>query len=119
MSDNANTGSALFVRLAPEESTRLERAVAASGKSKRRLVGEAVREHLTDDGLVVGRAQLHEEPHEVLSVGELAAWLRLDEPAVLAAAEAGELPGRRIGADWRFSRPAIAAWLAAAPQPQP
>ena len=119
MSTDENAGAALFVRLAPEESTRLERAVAASGKSKRRLVGEAVREHLTEDGLVVGRVALREEPHDVLTVGELAAWLRLDEPAILAAAESGELPGRRIGADWRFSRPAIASWLGAGARPQP
>jgi hypothetical protein len=48
--------SPLFVRLPNEDARHLERAVAASGKSKRRLVSEAVREHLTDDGLVVGRA---------------------------------------------------------------
>jgi len=27
-------------------------------------------------------------------------------------AEGGELPGRRIGEDWRFSRSALLAWLA-------
>jgi len=36
-----------------------------------------------------------------LSSGTL---LKLDEPAVLAAAQGGELPGRRIGGHWRFSR---------------
>jgi excisionase family DNA binding protein len=104
-------GGGLFVRLAADELQRLDRAVAASGKSKRRLVGEAVREHLTDDGLVVGRVQLREEPPEILTPGELADWLRLDEGAVLAAAAAGDLPGRVIGGQWRFSRAAIAAWL--------
>jgi excisionase family DNA binding protein len=38
--------------------------------------------------------------------------LKLDEAAVLDAAEAGELPGRRIGGYWRFSRSAVLAWLA-------
>ena len=40
---------------------------------------------------------------------------RSTEAEVVALAEAGELPGRRIGEHWRFSRPALIAWLAAAP----
>ncbi len=48
----------------------------------------------------------------MLSAGETAALLKLDEPAVLLAAESGELPGRQIGGHWRFSRSAVLAWLA-------
>jgi hypothetical protein len=33
--------------------------------------------------------------------------------AIAAFAEAGELPGRRIGGDWRFPRAALLKWLAA------
>ena len=36
----------LFVRLASDDADRLDAAVAATGKSKRRLVSEAMREHL-------------------------------------------------------------------------
>jgi excisionase family DNA binding protein len=102
----------LFVRLPHDDARQLERAVAASGKSKRQLVSEAVREHLADDGLVVGRAALRELGDEVMTAAETAALLKLDEPAVLAAAQDGELPGRQIGGHWRFSRNAILAWLA-------
>jgi excisionase family DNA binding protein len=28
-------------------------------------------------------------------------------------AESGDLPGRRIGGEWRFARAALLAWLAA------
>jgi excisionase family DNA binding protein len=104
--------SPLFVRLPNEDAQQLERAVAASGKSKRRLVSEAVREHLTDDGLVVGHAALRETGDEVMTAAETAALLKLDDPAVLTAAQGGELPGRQIGGHWRFSRAAILAWLA-------
>jgi excisionase family DNA binding protein len=104
--------SPLFVRLPNDDARQLERAVAASGKSKRQLVSEAVREHLTDDGLVVGRASLREIGDEVMTAGETAALLKLDEAVVLAAAESGDLPGRRIGGHWRFSRDAVLAWLA-------
>jgi len=103
--------SALFVRLPAAEGRQLERAVAASGKTKRQLVSEAVREHLTDDGLVVGRASIQESGDEVMTVGEVAALLKLDEPAVLAAAESRDLPGREIAGHWRFSRAAVLAWL--------
>jgi excisionase family DNA binding protein len=103
--------SALFVRLPASEGRQLEMAVAASGKTKRQLVSEAVREHLTDDGLVVGHASIQETGDEVMTVGEAAVLLKLDESTVLAAAESLDLPGRQIDGHWRFSRSAVLAWL--------
>jgi excisionase family DNA binding protein len=112
VSDMQSNVSPLFVRLPNEDAQHLERAVLASGKSKRQLVSEAVREHLTDDGLVVGHVALQETGDEVMTVGEAAALLKLDEQAVIAAAQGGDLPARQIGGHWRFSRSAILAWLA-------
>jgi excisionase family DNA binding protein len=103
----------LYVRLPAEETRRLERAVAATGKTKRQLVGEAVREHLGEDGLTVGRVTPLEPPTEVLTLPEAAHLLRLEDAAVRAAADAGELPGRRVGEEWRFSRSALLDWLGA------
>jgi excisionase family DNA binding protein len=37
----------------------------------------------------------------------------VEEAAILELAERGELPGRRIGEAWRFSRAALLQWLAA------
>jgi excisionase family DNA binding protein len=104
----------LYVRLPAEQARELDQAVAASGKSKRQVVEDAVRAHLGDGGLVVGHAALREAAPEILTVPEAAALLRVDDDAVIAAAEAGELPGRRLGAEWRFSRAAVLAWLGAA-----
>lgn len=101
----------LFVRLPNADARHLAQAVAASGKSKRQLVSEAVREHLSDDGLVIGHVALREVGDEVMTVGETAALLKLDESAVLTAAQGGDLPGRQIDGHWRFSRRAILAWL--------
>ena len=42
---------------------------------------------------------------------EAAAFLRVDESELLSAAVEGELPGRAIGDEWRFSRAALLAWL--------
>jgi excisionase family DNA binding protein len=42
----------------------------------------------------------------------VAALLRLPVEAVSARAQAGELPGRRFGDEWRFARTAVMDWLA-------
>ncbi len=70
-----------------------------------------MREHVSEDGLIVGRVALREETPEVLTIGEAASLLRLDEDQVLQAAQQGELPARRIASDWRFSRLALLSWL--------
>jgi hypothetical protein len=103
--------SPLFVRLPAADAQQLDMAVAASGKTKRQLVSEAVREHLTDDGMVVGRVSIHEVGDEVMTLAETAALLKLEESAVLTAAEGDELPGQKIAGHWRFSRSALLAWL--------
>ena len=43
---------------------------------------------------------------------EAAALLKLPADAVRASAEEGDLPGRRLGNEWRFARSAVLAWLA-------
>jgi hypothetical protein len=88
--------SPLFVRLPAANAQHLEMAVAVSGKTKGRLVSEAVREHLTDDGLVVGHASIQETGDGVMTAGEAAALLKLEQSTVLAAARTGDLPGRQI-----------------------
>ena len=39
-------------------------------------------------------------------------FLQLDEKIVIELAEAGKLPGKKLGPAWRFSREALVAWLA-------
>jgi excisionase family DNA binding protein len=101
----------LYVRLAVEPSRRLDRAVASSGRSKRQIVEDAVREHLDDQGTVVGRIALPEAPPDVLTLEEAAVMLRVPLGDLQAAAASGHVPGRRIGDEWRFARAALLAWL--------
>jgi hypothetical protein len=54
---------------------------------------------------------------QVLTLTEAAAFLRLDAEALGAAAERGEVPGRLLLREWRFSRAALIAWLAGADAP--
>ena len=53
------------------------------------------------------------EPAEVLSPAEVADLLQVDAKLVRTLAESGDLPGRKIGDEWRFSRTAVLEWLGA------
>lgn len=49
---------------------------------------------------------------EVLDVSGAADLLDVSEETVRELARRGKLPGRKVGKEWRFSRPALMAWLA-------
>lgn len=111
----------MFLRLPVAEAETLDEASRRLGTPKSRLVSELVATYLARDpppaigalkGAPVGRASfMPADAPEVLTLEELAALLSLDPDATRALAEAGELPGRKLGDDWRFSRRAILAWL--------
>jgi excisionase family DNA binding protein len=48
---------------------------------------------------------------EVLTVEQAAELLQVDTDTIRALARQGELPGRKVGREWRFSRAAVLAWL--------
>jgi excisionase family DNA binding protein len=137
----AEQRNALFVRLTPEQAQRLDRAATALPARKKDLIGgllerfvhpdtpaglaalreltgrDEVRRHVTVDlgreQPVVGHAEFRPAPEpEVLSAAQAAALLQVGEAAILELAERGELPGRKIGDAWRFSRRALLDWLA-------
>jgi excisionase family DNA binding protein len=69
---------------------------------------------LGGEGPVVGHASFRPAPEpEVLDAAGAAELLLADEAAVVDLAERGEIPARRIGDTWRFSRRALLEWLAA------
>lgn len=121
----------LFVRLPTADAERLDRAAAELRLPKRELVSRLVRTlsspqesgdggrrvviETEPDALTVGRHSFRPvEPPEVLTPAEAAALLQVEPGELLALAEAGELPARRVGEHWRFSRRALLDWLAAA-----
>ena len=66
-----------------------------------------------DEGMSVGRASFTPSgPPEVLTLAEVADLLQTDEETISTMAEAGELPARKIGDEWRFARIAVLSWLA-------
>jgi excisionase family DNA binding protein len=48
---------------------------------------------------------------EVLTLAEVAAYLRLPESEVVTAIHTQALPARLVGGEWRFLKPAIQEWL--------
>ena len=131
--------SAVFVRLTTEQASRLDQAAAALPAHKKDLIGglvdrfidpadlESLREwmvpvppptprrvtvELGPQAPVVGHAEFRPLPTpEVLDAAGAAELLLVEEAAVLELAGRGELPGRQIGEEWRFSRSALLAWL--------
>lgn len=52
---------------------------------------------------------------DVLTSAEAAEYLRVSEDDVLELAARGDLPGRKIKHQWRFSRLAVVDWLCRVP----
>lgn len=52
-------------------------------------------------------------PDSVLTVKEVADYLRVNQRTVYRLAVEGKLPGFKVGATWRFKRSDIDAWIVA------
>ena len=97
----------LYVRLPDEAADKLARAAVELRTPKQNLVAQLVQEHLT-----VGRHEFFpNEVAEVLTPDEAADLLRSDAATVIAMAEDGKLPARKVGDEWRFTRSALLRWL--------
>jgi excisionase family DNA binding protein len=104
--------SPLFVRLPATSAEKLNRAAFELKTPKRELVAGLVDRYLGAADVVVGRAATQIRAPDVLTVEQLGELLQIDEKTVRALAAKGELPGRKLGRHWRFSRQAVLEWLA-------
>lgn len=48
---------------------------------------------------------------EVLTLEELAAYLKVSETTAYALVRSGDIPGRKVGREWRFFRARVVEWL--------
>ena len=111
--------SALFVRLPATAAEKLDRAAETSGLRKKDIVASLVSRHLGDPAQTLGSYSFQAydppdppDPPEVMDPEQAAAFLQIEPAIVLEMAEAGKLPGRKLGKHWRFSRAALVSWLA-------
>lgn len=51
------------------------------------------------------------EPDDILTLSEAAALLRVHPVTLRKRAAAWGVPHRRLGAEWRFSRTVLTAWM--------
>src|SRR4051812_1797798 len=124
MKDEKRT--ALYVRIPQSHAEKLDRVAFELKVPKQDLVAGLVEDMKiapgftrrrtevveVDDNLSVGRASfLPRGPLEVLTLADAAELLAVEEDVVRAMAEAGELPGRKLGDEWRFARVALLTWL--------
>jgi len=133
---------ALYVRLPAAAVDKLDRAATALGIHKKDLVAGLVSKYVDPDsqrGLSALGAlpsprrvtvDLGEtspslgaysfqayDPPEVLNAAQAGQLLQIAPAMVIELAEAGRLPGRKLGTEWRFSRAALVAWLASPETP--
>src|SRR4051794_23866136 len=133
--------SPLYVRLTTEQAARLDRAAATVPAHKKDLIGGLVERYVDPDDSaslaqlreiaaapgrrvtveiggaapVVGHAEFRPNPPlEGLDAAQAAELLAVQASAIIDLAARGELPGRQIGGEWRFSRRALLDWLGGA-----
>src|SRR5688572_7102278 len=126
--------SALFVRLPAQAVDKLDRAAEVLGVHKKDLVAGLLTRYVDPDSpggldalgaLSANRVTMEVggptrgaysfqayDPPEVMNAEQAAQFLQIEEAVVIEMAEAGKLPGRKLGAAWRFSRVALVSWLA-------
>ena len=143
MSKKTPPETALYVRLPATAVDKLDRAAEALGVHKKDLVAGLVSKYVDPDtrqglsaldSLSQPRRVTFElgepsptlgtysfqpyDPPEVMNAEQAGQFLQIDERVVIELAEAGQLPGRKLGPAWRFSRAALVAWLAGPEKPR-
>ena len=121
--------TALYVRIPTAEAEKLHRAADVLRSSKRELITKLVAHFDPEDPVwtreVAGplpgaQAEWSVGQHsfqpaaelEILTPAQLAGLLQVEEETVIGLAERKEIPARKVGEEWRFSRDAVLAWLA-------
>jgi excisionase family DNA binding protein len=111
----------LFVRIPTAQATQLDRAAAKAGMRKQDFVSSLLAAQLdarpprgatrTSPPDPTATAAALPADDAVLTLDEAATLLRVSGDEVADRARSGELPGRRFGTEWRFSRRALLDWL--------
>lgn len=55
------------------------------------------------------------ETPDVLTIDQLARYLQITRSTLYKLVQAGRVPGKKVGRQWRFQRDAIDKWLADSP----
>jgi len=53
----------------------------------------------------------NEKPLDVMTLNEVAEYLRIPRSTTYKLAQEGKLPGQKVGRHWRFHKEAVEDWL--------
>lgn len=56
--------------------------------------------------------QMSDQPDEILTIDEVAAYLKVGKRTVYRLASSGKIPAFKLGGTWRFRRAELAQWIA-------
>jgi excisionase family DNA binding protein len=123
--DPADT--ALFVRIPQAQARALDRLAFETRRPKRAVVSDMLGSYIDGrripavhaDEPALGWHSFRATQSDVLTLEGVAELLEVEPELIVELAEKGELPGRRIGGEWRFARAGVLAWLALVPPPDP
>ncbi len=99
---------AWIAKVSPGEAEVAAQAAIREAASPREVPGTTI------PGAAASAAEDTAEVPEILTLKEAADFLRVDPLVLKDMARRQEVPSRRIGVYWRFSRSALRAWLAGA-----
>jgi hypothetical protein len=113
----------LYVKIPTTSVDKLDRAAAALGVHKKDLVADMVDRYCEPDQMSARRSTplpnpmmgtysfQPYDPPEIMNAEQAGQFLQIESHNVIELAEAGKLPGKKLGPVWRFSREALVAWL--------
>lgn len=99
----------LFVRIPVAQADEIDATCARLGMTKQALVRSMLESGLRNPSSKSGIADSGE--NSILSFDELVALLKVEPRLVRERVDAGDIPGRRFGLEWRFSHQAVMEWL--------
>jgi excisionase family DNA binding protein len=112
--------TALFVRIPAASAKKLEQHAKREGRSKQDIVANLILQALQKPPITSSTPSPDVSPPEtpeIMTLAELSVYLRVDENELQQKVNAGELPVRRFGEEWRFSRQAIDHWMEGTDRP--
>jgi hypothetical protein len=111
----------LYVKIPTTAADKLDRAAAELGVHKKDLVAHLLDRYVAqssrrpasaEQGPMMGTYSFQPyDPPEVMNAEQAGQFLQIETHIVIELAEAGKLPGKKLGPAWRFSREALVTWL--------
>ena len=105
----------LYVKLPQNAVEKLHRAAEELGIHKKDIVAGLVTKYLdpiSSPTPTTGSYSFRPyDPPEIMNAEQAGQFLQLEKKNVVELAEAGKLPGKKLGPVWRFAREALVAWL--------